>query len=163
MIIKLSFALLILISGLAEASESLKGELSEVFKNRRFGDALIGAEVYSLDTNRELFSLNSTQPMIPASVLKLYTAAAALKELGPEFTFKTEVLAEGSPKLKKGVLKGDLYFKGSGDPSLVDERLDLLVRDVHKSGLRVVAHLMPLWAHSIWITIRSNSVPHRNF
>jgi len=143
MITRLSFLILLslLLSTLTSTSyaqESLKDQLSQVFKNRHFGDALIGAEVYSLETNRELFSLNSTQAMIPASVLKLYTAAAALKELGPEFTFKTEVLAQGSPKLKKGVLNGDLYFKGSGDPSLVDERLDLLVRDVRKSGLRVV-------------------------
>ena len=122
----------------------LEDELTHIFKDRRFGEAQIGAEVYSLNTNQELFSLHATDSMIPASVLKLYTAAAALKELGPEYTFKTEVLAQPaktnskSQKLKKGVLDGDLYFKGSGDPSLVDERLDLLVRDIRKSGLRVV-------------------------
>jgi D-alanyl-D-alanine carboxypeptidase/D-alanyl-D-alanine-endopeptidase (penicillin-binding protein 4) len=124
---------------------TLKDELSRIFKDRRFSEAQIGAEVYSLNSNQELFSLHATDPMIPASVLKLYTAAAALKELGPEYTFKTEVLAQPhtkndskNRKLKKGVLNGDLYFKGSGDPSLVDERLDLLARDVRKSGLRVV-------------------------
>jgi D-alanyl-D-alanine carboxypeptidase/D-alanyl-D-alanine-endopeptidase (penicillin-binding protein 4) len=63
-----------------------------------------------------LLSLRADQPFVPASNLKVLTALTALDLLGPDTTFRTEVRA-GAP-VERGVLKGDLYLVGGGDPLL---------------------------------------------
>ena len=79
----------------------------------------------------------AAQPSNPASVTKLVTTLAALDLLGPAWTWSTSVWLQGrvSPD---GVLDGDLVIKGSGDPSLVLERLWLLLRRVQQAGVREI-------------------------
>ena len=67
-------------------------------------------------------------PMNPASVMKLVTSSAALDLLGPAFTWSTPVYLDGV--VRDGVLRGNLYIKGQGDPKMVIERLWLLLRRV---------------------------------
>jgi serine-type D-Ala-D-Ala carboxypeptidase/endopeptidase (penicillin-binding protein 4) len=72
-------------------------------------------QVISLDHGDTLFSRRADASMAPASNLKLYTSAAALHVLGPEFRFPTYLLARGT--LEDGVLRGDLILYGTGDPT----------------------------------------------
>ncbi|PPE70230.1 D-alanyl-D-alanine carboxypeptidase/D-alanyl-D-alanine-endopeptidase [Caldimonas thermodepolymerans] len=69
----------------------------------------------------------------PASLMKLLTTYAALDLLGPAYTWSTPVYADGP--VQDGVLQGNLYIKGSGDPRLVLERLWLLLRRVRQLGI----------------------------
>jgi D-alanyl-D-alanine carboxypeptidase/D-alanyl-D-alanine-endopeptidase (penicillin-binding protein 4) len=78
-------------------------------------------------------SLNATQPMNPASVVKLLTTYAALDELGPAFTWKTPVWLGGP--IKAGVLEGHLHLQGRGDPKLTLERLILLMQRLRQMGI----------------------------
>ena len=58
-------------------------------------------------------------PLTPASAQKLVTAAAALAEIGPEHRFRTAASAEVPPA--GGVVEGDLWLVGGGDPVLVTD------------------------------------------
>src|SRR5690606_27094827 len=58
----------------------------------------------------------------PASLIKLFTTGAALSTLGPAFSWRTEA-ALGGPLLPDGRLAGPLFLRGSGDPSLVLEKV----------------------------------------
>jgi D-alanyl-D-alanine carboxypeptidase/D-alanyl-D-alanine-endopeptidase (penicillin-binding protein 4) len=75
-------------------------------------------------------------PVNPASVAKLATTFAALEQLGPAFTWSTPVYADGP--VQAGVLQGNLYLKGQGDPKLVLERLWLLMRRLQGLGITQV-------------------------
>ena len=66
-----------------------------------------GKTVYNYDGDREVS---------PASVLKTVATATALEILGDDYRFPTSLEYDGS--IKEGVLNGNLYIKGSGDPSL---------------------------------------------
>jgi serine-type D-Ala-D-Ala carboxypeptidase/endopeptidase (penicillin-binding protein 4) len=79
----------------------------------------------------------STVPVNPASIGKLATTIAALDLLGPAFTWTTPVYVDGP--VRDGTLHGDLYIKGSGDPTLVAERLWLLLRRVRALGIDFIA------------------------
>ncbi len=74
--------------------------------------------------------------MNPASVMKLVTTYAALDLLGPDFTWSNRVYVDGP--VADGVLDGNLILRGSGDPKLVLERLDALLRQVIAQGVREV-------------------------
>ena len=96
----------------------------------------IGYLLIDLASGQELAELNPDLPLIPASTVKLATAVVALDVLGPEHQFRTELLAHGL--VERGVLRGDLILRGSGDPSLdLADLLGLAVR-LESSGVRQV-------------------------
>ncbi len=69
----------------------------------------------------------------PASLMKLITTTAALDLLGPAFTWNTPVYVDGP--IKDGLLQGNVYLRGQGDPRLVVERLWLLMRRLQAMGV----------------------------
>lgn len=74
--------------------------------------------------------------MNPASVMKLITTSAGLSILGPDFTWRNRIWIDGP--VVNGVLQGNLYLKGSGDPTLVLERLQSLLQEVSSKGIQEV-------------------------
>jgi D-alanyl-D-alanine carboxypeptidase/D-alanyl-D-alanine-endopeptidase (penicillin-binding protein 4) len=61
---------------------------------------------------------NETVPLAPASNLKIITAAVALEVLGPGYTYSTKVVGTLGAD---GVVDGDLYLVGGGDPVLASQ------------------------------------------
>ena len=59
---------------------------------------------------------NSRTRMMPASNVKVFTTGLALNELGADYRFRTRLAYSGS--IEDGVLKGDLYIVGGGDPTI---------------------------------------------
>jgi len=84
-----------------------------------------------------LLSWRASSAMNPASVMKLVTTYAALELLGPAYSWKTPVYADGP--IANGVLKGNLIIQGQGDPKLVMERLWLLLRRVQGLGAKSIS------------------------
>ncbi len=70
-------------------------------------------------SGRRVFAHNPDQALVPASLQKLVTATAALEALGPDATYSTSVVASAEPV--DGVLAGDLYVVGGGDPLLMTD------------------------------------------
>ena len=79
---------------------------------------------------------NADVSVNPASTMKLVTTYAALEMLGPNHQWKTEFYTDGT--LSGGVLRGNLYLKGGGDPKLNMEKLWLLMRDLRANGVQQV-------------------------
>ncbi len=67
-----------------------------------------------------IYEHQSSLPLTPASNMKVLTAAAALQALGPDFRFETTVAAAEPPD-ENGLLNGDLYLVGGGDPILMTD------------------------------------------
>lgn len=99
--------------------------------------------VISLTRGDTLFARNADGQMLPASTMKMYTAAIALDRFGPDFVFKTPVLRDGQIG-PDGTLTGNLYLRGVGDPSLSgrfwkgDTPMDALARQVLQAGIKRV-------------------------
>jgi serine-type D-Ala-D-Ala carboxypeptidase/endopeptidase (penicillin-binding protein 4) len=95
----------------------LQARISEVLRKPELAPAIVGIKVASLDTGRVLFEENASKLLRPASNMKLYTVAAALDRLSPDYRFSTSVYATSRPDAA-GVLHGDLTIYGRGDPSI---------------------------------------------
>ena len=102
-----------------------------------------GAMVVSLTRGDTLLARNAGEMMLPASTMKLYTAALALHAFGPEYRFSTDVLYDGALD-PSGAVNGNLYLRGAGDPALAarfmpDRRpaaaVDALARVVRDAGV----------------------------
>ena len=93
--------------------------------------------VQRVDSARPLLAHNADKRMNPASTMKIVTTYAALDLLGPAYTWKTQALADGA--LREGRLDGNLYLRGSGDPSLTQERFWLLLRQLRARGISDIA------------------------
>jgi D-alanyl-D-alanine carboxypeptidase/D-alanyl-D-alanine-endopeptidase (penicillin-binding protein 4) len=96
----------------------------------------IGISVVPLAGAGVTLAVNDQQPMNPASTMKLVTTLAGLDLLGPQFTWRTEALTAAA--LSNGVLEGDLYLRGNGDPQLVIEDFWLLVQRLRGLGIREI-------------------------
>lgn len=75
--------------------------------------AQVGVHVVRLSDGATLCSVNAARPMLPASNQKILTSAVALKRLGADFSFHTQLAASGD----------DLVVYGDGDPTTGDSRL----------------------------------------
>ena len=71
--------------------------------------ASVGIQVVDLKTGNALYSRNADRLFLPASNMKLFTAALALERLGPDYRMKTRLVRAPS---------GDLILVGGGDPSM---------------------------------------------
>ena len=95
-----------------------------------------GYAVYDVENRRLVMDHNIYSPFIPASVTKLVTAMFAIDALGPDFTFSTDIFYTG--KISNGVITGDIYIKGSGDPELSISDLALLAHKLKDEGVTAV-------------------------
>jgi len=95
----------------------LQTRISQILAKPELAPALIGIKVTSLDSGRVLFEGNAEKLLRPASNMKIYTLAAALDRLSPDYRFTTSVFAPTKPDAA-GVIHGDLRIYGRGDPSI---------------------------------------------
>ena len=100
------------------AFADLQNRLTTAFEGGGWRAATWGVSIVSLDSGDTLFTIEPDTPLSPASNLKLLTTAAALEILGPEYRFRTYLLADGD--VVDGVLHGDLVLYGTGDPGISD-------------------------------------------
>ena len=79
-------------------------------------DATFALQVKDMDNGKVIYHYNEDRLLAPASVLKTVSTATALDILGGDYRYPTRIEYDG--EVADGVLKGNLYIKGSGDPSL---------------------------------------------
>src|SRR2546423_47982 len=96
--------------------EELRARLREIMAKPEFASSRLTVKIASLDTNRVLFETDADKWMQPASNMKLYTVAAALDRLTPDYHFVTSVYAPARPDAS-GTIHADLTVYGRGDPS----------------------------------------------
>lgn len=66
--------------------------------------------------DKDLYAINQEQFFLPASITKLFTSAVSLVLLGPDFRFETGLYTDSEPA--EGVISGNLFIRGNGDPTL---------------------------------------------
>jgi serine-type D-Ala-D-Ala carboxypeptidase/endopeptidase (penicillin-binding protein 4) len=102
-----------------------------------------GVIVISITAGDTIFAHNADAMLSPASTMKMYTAAVALDRFGPDYSYRTPLLHEGSIG-SDGTLQGNVYLRGVGDPSLgrrfwrSTSPLDAMATQLYERGVRRV-------------------------
>lgn len=102
-----------------------QGRLAELVGN--------GSVMLRTPDGEELISINPTQSLTPASVLKLPLAQVALTVLGEDFRFETHFYQNDAD---------DLLVRGLGDPFLVSEEIELIAEQLAKLGISEIRRLI---------------------
>ncbi len=118
------------------ASEGLPRGVAQQLKNAGIPQTSVAVVVQEAGARRPWLQHNADAAMNPASVMKLLTTYAGLEILGPAYSWQTTAYSLTPPV--DGVLNGDLYLKGSGDPRLSFEQFWLLLRQLRAQGLRQI-------------------------
>jgi len=116
--------------------KSLPKSVIKLLKKYKIPKDNISVYIRDLNASKSMLEHNADKLRTPASTMKLLTTYAALKELGPNFSWRTEVWLRG--ELKQGVLNGDLILKGYGDPFLVYENFWKLIKTLRDKGLQQI-------------------------
>lgn len=116
---------------------SLEERIAPILRDPALHGTEFGLQVVNVRTGEEVFARAPDEKLVPASVMKVLTAAVAMRELGAGYRFSTYVSADGAIDAD-GVLEGDLYVQGFGDPTVVTENLWRLAYDLRLSGLKKV-------------------------
>ncbi len=129
----------------ADAKKPPRGATEE--KEDRSDDALakrfqlplagVGYLVVDAATGTVIESRQPKAGFVPASSIKIASTVAALSVLGAEHRFATELRMTGS--VREGVLAGDLFLKGGGDPLLTHDELEVMVGALKAQGIARVA------------------------
>src|SRR5215470_13478945 len=102
--------------------KALDARIAAVLGSADLGRGFWGIEVTSLSTGKVLYSQNGDKLFTPASNTKLFTTAAALALIGPDYRFQTTVETANTLD-RHGRLNGDIVLVGHGDPNLSGREL----------------------------------------
>jgi PBP4 family serine-type D-alanyl-D-alanine carboxypeptidase len=111
----------------------LRKNINSILADSLFVPARASIKVVSLENGNVLYDHDSKALMNPGSNVKLLTSAAALSILDTNYQFKTAVFVDASPS--DGILAGNIYVKGYGDPDLKTSDLDSFANAVRRMGI----------------------------
>src|SRR3954453_1541774 len=110
------------------------GLQAKLSREMRLAGARGGAYVQDISDGRVLFTRRADVARPPASVEKLYTTSTALLRFGPDASFTTSVLAAARPDAG-GILRGGVWLRGGGDPTLTTTRMGELAAQLADAGV----------------------------
>ena len=104
-------------AAVAESTETLAGKFSAATRLRIAARSMCLTVLLDDDV---VFEADGGEALVPASLVKIVTAAAAMEVMGPDGTYTTEVLVRSDDleAAAGGTLEGDVYLVGGGDPVL---------------------------------------------
>jgi D-alanyl-D-alanine carboxypeptidase/D-alanyl-D-alanine-endopeptidase (penicillin-binding protein 4) len=111
--------------------------LREILHDSALRRTRVGMRVIEARTGRLFFDTRGTVLMDPASNQKVLATTTALMRLGADWRFRTELT--GAAPTADGVVVGDVYLRGSGDPTVGSPDFDAMAAELARRGVRSIA------------------------
>lgn len=117
-------------------------------------------------TGDTIYQKNPTEILIPASNTKLYTTFTAVQKLGKDFRLKTSLFTPDR-SFEDGVIDGNLYLKGYGNPLLTSEDLLRMAEELRGMGIMSIngdiigddSYFDKAYSREDWIEDETNLAP----
>ena len=111
-------------------------QIDSVLADPALDGAQVSLTVRDASSGKTLYQHEPRRRGVPASSLKLLTSAAAMSVLGADYRFATELRSNATPVA--GVLNGNLFLRGTGDPTMTPADYRELAAALARSGVRTV-------------------------
>lgn len=138
----LTIIFMLFLGSLSIAAPNINTKLSisvtNSLTNNKIEPEALSLVAIPLTDNGTATYVNADLAVNPASTMKLFTTYAALELLGPNYRWRTAFFTDKDAEIKDGVLRGNLYLKGGGDPKLSMERLWMLLRELRNNGVHTI-------------------------
>ena len=129
----------------AATGNTLQERLASLINGKVANSSEVSIQIVEVDSGAVVGERNATLPLAPASNMKLFTTAAALDLLHPDFEVKTTVYMRG-PTDPAGTLDGDVKIVGRGDPTIsgrfhdnhATEVVDEWATDLKRAGVKTI-------------------------
>ena len=121
---------------LASSKDKLSKQISFIL-SKTPSDTKTAILIYNPLTQDTILAQNIFDPMIPASVTKIFTTATALSLMGKEYRLST-ILFTDDQNIKDGVINGNLYLKGFGNATFTSEDLNNFITRLKSLGIREI-------------------------
>ncbi|AFK04988.1 D-alanyl-D-alaninecarboxypeptidase/D-alanyl-D-al anine-endopeptidase [Emticicia oligotrophica DSM 17448] len=108
--------------------ERLQKFIDSVQNDIEVRNGVVAASIRSTQTGEYKIQYNAHKSLNSASTLKLVSTASALSVLGSDYRFKTFLEFDGY--IADSVLQGNIYIRGTGDPSFGSPRIGANVDDL---------------------------------
>ena len=123
---------------LSPAYAQITPALDKILNAPALRGGVTGAIVCRVSDGKTLYAHDADLRLLPASNRKLWTSAAALELLGPNFRVSTDVLAAARPDVS-GTIAGSLYLRGGGDGLLSASDLEAFAAALASAGVKRIA------------------------
>ncbi len=125
----------------AIALNGLRRELADILPNTKYRRMTPSCKIVFYEPDNVLhpiYSVNPTQPVLPASVEKLFTTSATLWALGSNYMFTTKLVLTSPARIEGGAIIGSVYLRPSGDPTLRLNDFDQLADGLKANGVHEI-------------------------
>jgi serine-type D-Ala-D-Ala carboxypeptidase/endopeptidase (penicillin-binding protein 4) len=120
-----------------ERIQELEQQLDAITSPVSSSGITISAKVLHADFNKTLYEYQPEIKVIPASITKLVTTACAYTKLGQSYNFQTVIYTDDN-NINDGIVNGNLYIKGYGDPDLSSSDIMSLAEHIVTLNIRQV-------------------------
>jgi len=152
---KIKFMLVTLLFSIQLFSSTIPYDLKEEINMIPLNKNNYSIFIQSTSSPTPLVSWNAHKKRTPASVIKLLTVYSALMALGYDYRWETKFYYTGT--IRRGVLRGDLIVKASGDPTLKTSDVDSIVWALKNHGIKRITGNIILDKSIFRISSRNNS------
>jgi D-alanyl-D-alanine carboxypeptidase/D-alanyl-D-alanine-endopeptidase (penicillin-binding protein 4) len=119
------------------AREKLREQIEEILGRRYLTHGTTAILAVDAETGEVIYSKNARRKLNPASNVKLFSTATVLDIVGTGFRYRTRLV--GATPDESGLVSGDLYLLGAGDPTFFHDELASLVDDLVSRGVKKIA------------------------
>jgi D-alanyl-D-alanine carboxypeptidase/D-alanyl-D-alanine-endopeptidase (penicillin-binding protein 4) len=120
--------LIFFILQIASPLERLQKLVDSIQNDTEIKNGVVAASIRSTQTGDYKLQFNAHKSVNSASTLKLVSTASALSVLSPNYRFQTFIEYDGN--IVDSVLQGNIYIRGTGDPSLGSSRVGMNLKDL---------------------------------
>lgn len=150
---------------MAQTYENLREKINNILNDVPQSTKL-GLMIYNPETKDTIYSRLPSRLLIPASNTKLFTTSVALSLMGRDFTINTALYCDSIDD-GGNIIKGNLYLKGFGDPTLSESDIDSLVLKIYNAGIKKIegnivgddTYFDDIYSREDWITDEYKNVP----